>query len=522
MKRYPSPTLFFVFLYMLASSSWLFAQDTLDCTPGNQINLPPLEGEALYGSRMQRTMTLLATSSPQRHYPVTILVYGQSISGGLKNSCLEEAIRQRFPHANITFINRAIGGFSANQLVRSADADIYPLYPDLVILHDYGVGLPEYERIIRNIRQKTTADILLWTHHRGASGEKGSEEYEARIARERDMSLVICYLAQKYNCELVDVWSAWNQYLEANALDPRALLKDNVHVNEWGNKLLVAILMKHFRLNALAHNNWMETVKSYEVKRLADEGDDAHIKFPKGVWQFEWNAALGVSPKKPLKLEFEGNRVDVVAGLLEGMDLGSATILIDGKKPSEIPELYAFTRATPAFGADYQPGIRRIRSQAPLLVEDWKLRVTKLYDDGRYDFELIGSETGFDGKGQFDPSKFILERFGNVRAKGIADTQDMQFVSNSGRIVIDYRDLKNSWALERTDEPLPPNFEISWKVIPLFVDVYQAPGRGDQADIQQITLVKCLPNGRHVLEIIPNGDGVVPLEEIIVYEPPLK
>jgi hypothetical protein len=37
-----------------------------------------------------------------------------------------------------------------------------------------------------------------------------------------------------------------------------------------------------------------------------------------------------------------------------------------------------------------------------------------------------------------------------------------------------------------------------------------------------LTLAKGLSNGSHTLEIIPNGDGAVPIESIVVHEPPLR
>jgi hypothetical protein len=93
--------------------------------------LPPAAHEEMFGARIQRTVSLLNDSSPERRYPVTILVYGQSITENLKRANLDQALQEKFPYADITFLNRSISGFSASQLVRSAANDIYPLYPDL-------------------------------------------------------------------------------------------------------------------------------------------------------------------------------------------------------------------------------------------------------------------------------------------------------------------------------------------------------------------------------------------------------
>jgi len=72
-------------------------------------------------------MTLLATSNPRKRYPVNILLYGQSTTAAFRHGSLEQEIRDRFPHADITFENRAISGFSSDNR-KSAIANL-PLRP---------------------------------------------------------------------------------------------------------------------------------------------------------------------------------------------------------------------------------------------------------------------------------------------------------------------------------------------------------------------------------------------------------
>ena len=48
---------------------------------------------------------------------------------------------------------------------RNAKPDApYPWYPDLLVFHVYG-PVDKYEQIIRNVRERTTAEIVLWTSH---------------------------------------------------------------------------------------------------------------------------------------------------------------------------------------------------------------------------------------------------------------------------------------------------------------------------------------------------------------------
>ena len=56
----------------------------------------------------------------------------------------------------------------------------------------------------------------------------------------------------------------------------------------------------------------------------------------------------------------------------------------------------------------------------------------------------------------------------------------------------------------------------------MFVDTYRAPVTSDTAKVYQTTLVQGISNDHHTLELIPNGDGPVPIEAIQVYRPPLR
>ena len=90
-----------------------------------------------------------------------------------------------------------------------------------------------------------------------------------------------------------------------------------------------------------------------------------------------------------LALEFEGNRIDAIAGPGEAGSAGAA-VLIDGKKPSDFREGYAFTRA-------YGPGMKVlcVLPEKTPLVEDWTLRVTAVdHASKSFSFEAMGSKTG--------------------------------------------------------------------------------------------------------------------------------
>ena len=120
-------------------------------TNPNTMTPPPapnnLGDPAKLGLGIQRTMTLLNTSTPQHRNTVRVLFYGQSITEQAWWKMVADDLRRRFPNANLVIENRALGGFSSQRLVKTAETDLYSFYPDLMIFHVYGAHT-NYEDII--------------------------------------------------------------------------------------------------------------------------------------------------------------------------------------------------------------------------------------------------------------------------------------------------------------------------------------------------------------------------------------
>jgi hypothetical protein len=283
-------------------------------------------------------------------------------------------------------------------------------------------------------------------------------------------------LADKYGCEIAEIREPWRRYLKDNRLQPQQLLSDNIHLNDWGNFLLAALIKPHLRYKPNSPQPPQDLVKTYTV------GSD--VKWQDGK----------------LVLEFEGNRIDAIADKTFNGKAISARIAIDGKKPSEFPELYSITRPSVTLGVGW-PAIIQISSQKPLIVEDWKAVITEINSDAsKFKFDVVGSKTGYDGSG----------------------TNDKMFVSNSGRVVIEPKNwwLKNSYEYSKT--ATPKGFEISWQVRPMFVDSYVPPKIADSSREYPTTLAQNLSNSKHTLEIVPETDGKVPIQAIRVYRPPFS
>ena len=442
-------------------------------TPGN--GLPA-------GTNIQRTMTLLATSTPQKRNKVRILFYGQSITQQKWSQKVGDNLRRRFPHADLEIENRAIGGFSSQVLIRPAEHDLYPFYPDLLIFHVYG-GNGEYEQIIKNVRSRTTAEILMQTDHVAAGGVQETPDEKADKGLWWDWMMNHRFLpeiAAKYGCGLVDVRGGWLAHLKANKLEPKTLLADNVHLNDRGNELMAELVGRYLVYRP-----------DLAKREAAAAGDTVRTLFVGKDVQWK-NGRLVVS--------FEGNRVDVIAAPSKPGAPASAQVRIDGKKPSDFPELYAVTRpsGTPNIG---WPAVIRVDREKPLVLEEWTARVTDINADAsKFKFEVAGSKTGPDGAG----------------------SSDAKFVSRSGRIVIEPQNWWFHSDYQLSKKPTPTGFEVRWQVRPLFVDTYTPPKIEDPAREPVTTLAQGLINGKHVLEITADGKAPVPIRAIRVYRPPLK
>ncbi len=462
----------------------------------------PAENEALFGARIQRTMALLATSTETRRNPVSILFWGQSIVHQDWTKLVIEDLLRRFPHADITSENRAIGGFTAPSLVRTSVHDLYPVYPDLVVFHVYGGERDgELERIVSNIRRYTTAEILVYTHHVAQFADVGTEKFQERYdGAEKSAALMRC-LAQKYNCELVDVREEWKRFVAEQNIEYRDLLRDGIHLNEAGVSLMATLITRHFRFNPLFPSNWTDTVRTYEAARSLDEGAPEEIILSGPGWERKGATVIGTSKKGRLKLTFEGNRVDIITGRADSTFSGTARVLIDGKSPSTFPELAEFTRTTTPLKS-WMPAIKRIGHRKKLMIEDWTLRLIENNEDAtEFTYEVIGSKTGHDGYGS---SKEL-------------------FVSKSGRVVIEPRDFMiNTWTETYFKVHHEPGFEVTWSVQPLYRDTFAPSVPDDEGAVEMVTVAKLLRKGTHTLEIIPNGDGPVPIRGIRTHNPPLR
>jgi hypothetical protein len=469
--------------------------------PVEILTLPQDSLSYYYGSRIQRTMSLLSTSNNEKKNKVKILFYGQSIVAGLNSERIIKKLKEQYPDAIIEYENRAIGGFTAPSLVRTAVHDLYPYYPDLLIFHVYGgTENGELERIIYNTRKYTTSEILLFNHHYAwVNDSTGLKNRSYRDDIESDFWRL---LAQKYGCELVDVRKGWKEYIDKYpSIEINNLMGDevnsNVHPNKKGHKLLELLLLRHLKFNPIAfdkfNRGYFNEFRTYDMRRFYEEKED-ELEILGNFTNTETGIILDSAS---LNLDFNGNRVEIFLPDESSGEYSYLDILIDGEKPSKIPELYYVTRPSPAFGENTRPALKRVSLGNNPTLEKWKLIIINIDRKNEYlEFKLYGERTGYDGQGN----------------------NSDRFISNSGRIIIEPSDFFIFDSEKITSKKTPLGFEISWEVKPNFLDRIHFNKKEKSYIIAQ-----GLENGIHTLTLIQDGtqDGF-PIKLINTYRPPIQ
>ena len=430
------------------------------------------------GQGIQRTMALLKTSTSQQPNTVRILFYGQSITEQNWWKTVGDDLQRRYPHANLIIENRALGGFASQRLVKTAETDLYPFYPDLMIFHVLGSHL-EYENVIRRTRERTTAEILMQTDHVTADANLTEETDPSKLfPTSLTWNSFMNYrflpeTARKYGCGLVDQRNLWKKYLRDNHLAAPRLLSDEVHLNDHGDFLMA------------------ELVKAYMISRPDEQLDPLHCD---SVKTFQVDKDIGWEGGK-LLLPFDGNRVDVILRQGGGTPAG---ILIDGKRPSEFPELYGFTRALAKPGGKW-PVVTNLKFAKPPILEEWTMQVKQdPADEQVFTFALTGSRTGPDGEGR----------------------SDQRFVSHSGRVVLEPENWDVAYALELAGvKAMPAEFTVSWQVTPFFADTVEPVGTTAPSVEMAVTVAQGLTGFHHTLEIFGGPDTRI--AAVRVYKPPL-
>lgn len=429
------------------------------------------------GSAVSRALSLMATSTPQKKHKVKVLFYGQSITRGGWTSMTEAYLKQTFPNADLEFRQEAIGAFGAKELFRSIEADVITWYPDLVIYHNYG-GYPDIDLLIQEIRRRTTAEVMHQSQH------VTRESAATQSAYDRESYIYFPDIGKRLGIHTIDIRTPWKAFMQKEGKSAQDLTSDNVHLNADGNKLYAQITNDNLKYDAKVLVDPLRMVNTFEVGK----------------------AVSWVGNK--LTFDFDGNRVDLVAKSGGTIAAGGASVLIDGKKPSEFASAYGNTRANRELDTNWPWSIGSIMrvsidpTSGPK-AEDWVLKLTSINKAGTCAFTVTGSVTGADGNG----------------------TCANDFVSTSKRVKIAKEDFFFARPQNEVDNiTIPVGYEIKWKTLALHTDSYP-PAAINAADTSKeylTTIIQGIPNGKHKLELTATGDQPPPIEAIRVHRPPLR
>jgi hypothetical protein len=433
---------------------------------------PRLYDTARLGRNISRTMNLLHNSNSKNRNTVKILVYGQSISEQEWWLEVKKSVISRFPEANIIMENKAIGGFAAQLLYKTVEMDVSSFYPDLVLLHDYGDNR-YYDSVLYTIRSRTASEIAIMTdHYTGENKWSDTMSY-----------YILPAFAEKYECDIINIRDPWKKYLKDNNLEASILLKDGVHLNDYGNFLMAELVKPLFTFNSRFTADQLGLCRTYLNKRdFTFRGDT-------------------------LTLSFNGNKADVIIDNNEPLSTDSLKVLVDGSPPSSFQGCYFISRPYNDSGKKWPwnlPGMIRIQHTKPWINEEWTCIFTSAEAPySNFDFKIEGSVSGPDGEG-----------------KGASD-----FISPSGRVIIRGGDAEQGgdWHLNRSFQVLKiivnPGDIVKWKTYSISMDYYK-PVKGKDTNVESCsTLFQGIPNSHHLLQLIKTGEHPPTISEIRIYKP---
>ena len=428
---------------------------------------------------VQRVQALLSRSTREHPHPVRVLFYGQSIIQQEWWLYVAQELRAQFPEANLLIENRAIGSFDATYLLRTAEVDVYPFRPDLILFHCYGPYSPskDWENLLREFRARTTADILLVGNHPLQESELTETLDPAQMKVPSESWLNYVYspaLAQELGLCFPDNRSVWKAYLKATQRPVASFLRDGVHFNLEGSELQFAALRPYLR-----------TPRT--VPDLDPWNNGRVTTWVVGESGLRWK-------DRRLRLPFVGHRVDVITG---AGPVVSSQVRVDGKPPTSLMSGRAHRRTSLWKGEVYPwPALLRVGHEVPLNLETWVLRVTAVdpQHPEHFQFAVTGSVTGDDGVG----------------------SSTNRFRSRSGQVCIDPGD----WLLRFPKGYSQLDNLVMWQTENRAVDAFLPQVDDHLGEAYPVTLIHDLPDAPHVVELLAEGDGPLPpVKALRVYHP---
>lgn len=328
--------------------------------------------------------------------------------------------------------------------------------------------------MIRNVRARTTAEIVMWSSHVTGKTTDPREVYAKESARTRGLRAI----AAANDCLFVEVEHKWLDRMIIENLTQADLLYDGTHMRA-------------------DKTHWMSDFIIPELVRVPGAAGvpDRTGKVEDSQWKNLKRSADG-----SYEFDFSGNRIVAVSDGTGDAD-ASATFLLDGKPLAEHRSLWVTTHVkdpqAPAW--DRPSPISEVRFCATPVEEDWTFTIlpTSATNALPIRYSVKGSVTGEDGEGR----------------------TDRVFCSKSGRCVITPEACPIVWQSNwLRKKPPQPGKTYVWKTAPMFAKEYKPTAKGAET----LVLQGCA-NCRHSLRIVPNRkDAKLGIAALRVYAPPVQ
>lgn len=443
---------------------------------------------------VQRSLQKMASSTADRPAHVRVLFYGQSlVEQGWCTNVLA-TLEKRYPTVVFEWENRAVGGFESPLLVRAAESDLYPYYPDLVFFNDFG-DTEIVRAIVERLKARTTAEVVIWTDRL-----RRRDDPARLIAEDDARSRALMSIAEDCGCLLVHLRRKWAKMLLDEGADPMKYLSDGVHLDaSSGAFARIADFISEELVELEGYGGCEQASGRIEDFRMTSGANgDSRVIGPGFV----------VKEDGSIDFTFTGNRVVGTAARWRACYSASpCKILLDGREMSAMPELFHHGRVSGLFS--WMPLLLHVGAERTPVPEEWTLTYVDGTDPSGHPvrYRVDGSVTGFDGFG--------------------SSAED--FVSNSGRVKILATDF-HSWQYDyfvtgkaKKGEDVSarkamPGQWVCWRTVPSFTDrlsSYFFDGKPNE-----VVLVSGCSNAKHTLTFKPAVKGRPPVfEKLTVYTP---
>jgi hypothetical protein len=401
---------------------------------------------------------------------------------------LIQAIRKRFPNAPPIVYRKHGGPGTPWEYVHGwVKQFVAAEQPDLIFTYTGG-SLEGLDALLTEIRRHCTAETIVPSLHFKPPGGLTPNEIEIGQGVTWAKAREIC---EQHGAEFVENRRELADYLTRNNLDMEALLSDHNHQNLHGRTRIWDNVSRH-----LAKSDQSTCTPESRERRVAVappmETSTEKVSLT-GNWTTTDGLLRSTTSGDRMRISFTGNRIDLVGR--KSPVGGTVKLLVDGAPGDQAP-VFVMNSIMPQKRHLWR--IPHVVDLGPS-IEPQKWTITMTSDVG--DYRLEGSLAGFDGAGNLA----------------------QPFRGRSGQIGIDPKFWRQG-RVEKKDQPV--EYGVASGDYFTF-DVFRGAAgalsfKADQPSSLIEPLVRNLPNDRHTIELITNGDGEVAIEYLYVYQPAEK